>query len=127
MIIEKSKNDRLFVPLSSEPYSWFQSGLKKWELRKYGRQYTEKHVYLGRRVELRRGYSDKTKVLWGVIEVVECANNLELFFGKVAFHEVIPVASNLQDAISQVALILRIHPNENLKLIGFKMKIVDIA
>ena len=117
--------DRLFVPLSSQPYLWFKSGRKKWELRKYGRQYTDKYVYVGRLVELRRGYSDGKQALWGIIEQIEYAQDLSDFFNKVDFSEVIPVALSLEDAISQTALLLRIHPREPQRMIGFKVKISE--
>jgi hypothetical protein len=125
--VPKESNGRLFVPLSTQPYIWFEMGLKKWELRKYGRQYTEKHVYPGRRVELRRGYSDKTRALWGVVEMVEYADDLQSFFNKVAFNEVIPFASSIEEAISQVELILSIQPEERRRMIGFKIRIPIMA
>src|SRR5258708_2524794 len=73
------KSDRLFVPLADQPFAWFRSGHKKWELRRFGRQYTLKHVRVGRRVELRRGYRGPD-VLWGeILDVVE-ANGVDDFF-----------------------------------------------
>jgi len=94
-------------------------------LRKYGRQYTDKHVYVDRPVEFRRGYSDRTHTLWGIIEQVEHAESLEIFFEKVPFGEVIPVALNLEDAISQAEKILNIQDNKHQPLIGFKVKFAE--
>lgn len=121
-MVEKN-NKRLFVPLSNGPYSWFQSGMKKWELRKYGRQYTEKHVYVGRAVELRRGYSNPMDALWGEIEMVEFSNNLISFFDVIDFALVIPTATSKQEALSLAASILNIQVDQPRKLIGFKVKI----
>jgi len=90
--------DRLFVPLAEEPFNWFCSGQKKWELRRFGRQYTLKHVRVGRRVELRRGYRGPD-ALWGKILDVVQANSMDEFFNRVPFEEVIPVATSREHAI----------------------------
>ena len=47
---------RVFIPLSTAPYNWFESGIKMWELRRYGRQYTERNIEKNKIVELRCGY-----------------------------------------------------------------------
>src|SRR5262245_24971523 len=91
------KTDRLFVPLAKQPFAWFRSGQKKWELRRFGRQYTRKHVRVGRLVELRRGYKGPD-ALWGeILDVVE-ANSVDDFYNKVHFKEVIPVANSREHA-----------------------------
>jgi ASC-1-like (ASCH) protein len=110
------KQDRLFVPLADEPFNWFVSGQKKWELRRLGRQYTPKHVRVGRRVELRRGYRGPD-ALWGeILNVVE-AQSIEDFFNKVPFEEVIPIASSRDDAIKIAINILR--ADSHTPLLGF--------
>jgi ASC-1-like (ASCH) protein len=119
---ETSSRKRLFVPLSTEPFLWFQSGKKRWELRKYGRQYTEQHITLGRTVELRKGYSRKEDSIWGIVSSVERAHGLEEFFRNVPYKDVIPTATDLDDAISAAARILGIHPKEE-DVIGFKVEI----
>ena len=91
------KPDRLFVPLATAPFSWFESGLKTWELRRYGRQYTKKHVVLGRRVELRKGYSGDS--LWGEIDAINQAETIEEIFKKVPYSFVVPIARDLSDAV----------------------------
>jgi hypothetical protein len=125
--MSKEKNsNRLFVPLASQPYDWFASGLKHWEIRKYGRQYTEKHVYIGKPVELRRGYSNKINALWGVIERVEYTDNIRSFFDKVPYADAIPTAFTLEEAILfLVESILRIQPDQPQKIIGFKIRFSD--
>lgn len=101
------KPDRLFVPLADRPFSWFRSGEKKWELRRLGRQYTLKHVRIGRLVELRRGYKGPD-ALWGeILNVIE-ASNIENFFNEVDFKDVIPVADSREHAIQIATDILKV-------------------
>jgi GNAT superfamily N-acetyltransferase len=115
--------DRLFVPLASQPFAWFESGKKLWELRKYGAQYTEKHVYDGRRVELRRGYSDRTRNHWGTIREVVLTIGLAEMFTKVPYNQVIPTAKSEKEAIEQAAHILRIEIDQPRPLIAFRVEI----
>src|SRR4051794_11776678 len=96
---EQNLSDRLFVPLSTDPFRWFESGFKQWELRRYGRQYTERNIVPGRAVELRRGYQVGTGSLWGTITEVVYAGTLEEFFDKVPFAEVVPVCQTRAEAV----------------------------
>jgi ASCH domain len=121
---EKAKPDRLFVPLANAPFCWFASGQKRWELRRLGRQYTRKHLIPGRRVELRRGYSDKTAALWGRIAEVLEAENLSRFFDVVDFRDVIPEAASRAEAVSTAAQILR---HDNVRVIGFRIEADPVA
>lgn len=111
--------DRLFVPLAEEPFNWFCSGEKKWELRRFGRQYTPKHVRKGRRVELRRGYRGP-EALWGEILDVIQANGMDDFFNQVPFEEVIPVATSREQAIKIATDILRV--DLKTPLLGFAVR-----
>jgi hypothetical protein len=104
------------VPLADQPFAWFRSGKKKWELRRLGRQYTQRHVRVGRRVELRRGYRGPD-VLWGEILAVIEANGIEDFFEKVDFKDVVPVADSREDAVRIATEILRI--DSTTPLLGF--------
>lgn len=56
--------DRLFVPLTAEAFGWWRSGKKRWDVRRHAPRWAW-CVWLGRRVELRRGYSEPS--LWGSI------------------------------------------------------------
>jgi ASC-1-like (ASCH) protein len=94
------------VPLATEPFRWFESGKKKWELRKYGKQYTEKNIFSGREVELRRGYNT-TDSLWGRLGEVLVVDSLEDLFLKVDFEKIIPVAASHEEAIKRCLEILR--------------------
>ncbi len=91
------KADRVFVPLSTDPYRWFESGEKKWELRGVGGAFTEKHLRVGRRVELRRGYSTPDS-LWGTIAEVKTAKTVEQLYDQVPFQVVVPVAGSQAEA-----------------------------
>ena len=113
--------DRLFVPLATAPFEWFQSGRKRWELRRYGRQYTEKYVLPGRPVELRRGYSDATNALWGKVVRTVKAGSLQQLFHEVPFNLVIPTAHTEAEAISISASFLRIAEYEPVNLLAFEI------
>ena len=67
--------DRLFVPLSSEPWYAFESGEKQAEFRGVNNQFNQETVYEGRTVELRRGYSTNDS-LWGTVTGVAVGNHL---------------------------------------------------
>jgi hypothetical protein len=112
---------RLFVPLSSEPFNWFKSEKKRWELRRYGNKYTEKNIIPGRKVELRRGYSDPNQAIWGIIGRVIISNNLDEFFGIVNFSDVIPIVNSRIEAINLSMHILKIPLSESHKVIGFEV------
>lgn len=112
---------RLFVPLAKDPYDWFLSGAKQWELRKHRGQYTEKNVIIDRDVELRLGYRDSKTSMYGTITRIVCADSLEAFFRQVPYGVVIPIASSRQDAIDISARILSVTPDAKVSLIGFKI------
>lgn len=113
-------SDRLFVPLAGEPFTWFQRGQKRWELRRYGRQFTERHVITGRSVELRHGYRS-TASLWGSIVQVTIADNVKRFFELVPFREVIPVADSVEEAIAIANRILG--TDGPAPVLGFKVEL----
>jgi len=126
MLLFEMANDpreRLFVPLSTEPFVWFKEGRKKWELRKYGRQYTEKHVHPGRPVELRCGYGARNNALWGTIVAVKKTRGLKEFFSLVPFASVIPKARTQPEAERIVREILRLSSDDSETLIGFEVEL----
>lgn len=57
--------DRLFVPLNTEPFRWYEAGEKDVELRGVNANFNFDTVQPGRRAELRHGYSGDS--LWGEI------------------------------------------------------------
>lgn len=95
--------DRLFVPLNTEPFEDFKYNGKTFELRSYGRQYTEKHVYTGRKVEVRKGYSGES--LWGTIGKVE-TGTLEEILTKISYKKITPKAQTSEEAKKAIKEIL---------------------
>jgi ASCH domain len=118
------KADRVFVPLATQPYRWFASGRKQWELRRLGRQYTPKHLKLGRRVELRCGYADKNSALWGTLAETREAGSIAQFFDLVDFREVIPEANSREDAVHTAAQILG---TGDVPVIGFRVDVDPVS
>jgi hypothetical protein len=112
-------NDRLFVPISREPFHWFDSGEKLWELRRYGRQYTEKYIRTGRKVELRRGYKSE-HALWGRVGKIVISDTLAGIFTTIPYKQIIPTAYSLENAI-EIALQF-VGPTSTL-LIAFEVKL----
>jgi len=92
------KENRLFVNLTTAPFLEFDEGSKKYEVRAYGKKFTEKTVYTGRTVELRNAWNRGS--LWGSIgEVV--VGNLESIFDSLDFKLVEPKAGNVESAINE--------------------------
>lgn len=113
--------DRLFVPLAAEPFGWFESGKKQWELRRLGRQYTLDHVRTGRPVELRRGYSDPAKALWGHVVDVRSAPSIAAFFDEVPWREVLPESGDRAEAIAAARRILGVDEGDAVPVLGFRI------
>jgi|SRR5580658_3144741 hypothetical protein len=115
-------NRRLFVPLANEPFRWFAGGQKHWELRRYGRQYTERHVRVGRQVELRRGYNSEDS-LWGVVTETLPASSIREFFSKVNYKTVVPSARSEAEAIEIVNQILGMSDDSQTAVFAFRIEI----
>ncbi len=116
------KERRVFVPLAKEPFRWFAEGHKKWELRRYGRQYTERHVKAGRHVELRHGYSSN-RSLWGVITDTVKAKSIRDFFARVDYGVVIPTAKSREEATQIAERILNIPENAEVPVFAFRVEL----
>ena len=95
---------RLFIPLTSEAFYWFRDNGKAFELRTYGRIWTEKNVYTGRETELRRGYSTQDKIHGKVGRVI--TGSISQIFKELDFKKIIPVADSEEDAIERADNIL---------------------
>ena len=63
----------LFIPLKTEYFEAFERGDKDTEYRKYGGQWTEKHVYPGRKVVLSKGYGKQARLTGTVVEATRGA------------------------------------------------------
>lgn len=116
------KINRLFVPLSRDPYNWLNNGSKKWELRRYGRQYTHKNIRVGRLVEFRFGYSDPSKAIWAIITDVNIYESLVNLYDKIPYKDILPEAISQVDAITYSKEILNLekYPHTE-KFIAFQV------
>ena len=95
----------MFVPLNSEPWYWFRDGKKTWELRRAKGQFAVDRVKVGRRIELRRGYSTPDS-LFGFVEDVAIGAEIESIFRLVNYRKIIPTARSLDAAIERAKSIL---------------------
>lgn len=86
--------DRLFVPLNSEPYHYFDVRMKEWEARAVKGQYNRDQVRVGREVELRKGYSTDES-LWGVIDERRFYDSIPEMVGDVGHDKILPDNSRL--------------------------------
>ena len=86
---------RLFVPLKAEPFGWFESGAKEWEIRRNAGAFALERLTIGQRVELRRGYTGDS--LWGTISELQEGLAAEIL-GRIPFESIIPTASTAEDA-----------------------------
>lgn len=111
---------RLFVPLAKEPFEWFESGQKHWEVRKAERGFAPQHVQIGRVVELHLGYSTP-EAIWAEITEVVLADTLEELYERVPFSEVIPVAASVEEATRITTEILRLNLRQSQPLVAFRV------
>ncbi len=90
----------LFVPLKGIHYDAFANGKKTFELRRYGRQWTEKNIYFGRNVTISYGYGKQCR-LHGFIDGPFVFDNVELAFKKHHWSRILPFAGSLEKALDQ--------------------------
>jgi hypothetical protein len=114
-------DDRLFVPLATDPYRWFESGVKQWEVRRMTGSFSLEHVRLGRLVELRRGYSTPDSI-WGHVAGIVVAESLADLYRKVPYLQVTPLAASLDEALAVASKILGIDPDQATALIAFRVE-----
>lgn len=117
--------DRLFLPLSSEPFSWFLSRKKKWEIRNISSQYNLSTVYTGRRVEARYGYKADKAPLWGTINEVRCFSSLKDLLQEIKLEEMLPNVTKKEEAKRVLAAYINIDTNGLCNLIAFKINLDD--
>lgn len=101
-----SRKTRLFVNLTSESFVDFETRGKAYEVGAYGGGgFTEKNIYEGRPLELRKAYSRGS--LWGKIGKI-FTGSLEDIFDSVGDYKLIePRAESKEDAISENVEILK--------------------
>jgi hypothetical protein len=78
-------------------------------------------VHTGRKVELRRGYSDPARALWGTVADVHEAGSLEAFFRRVHWREVLPEAGSYAQALADACRILGIADAATGRVLGFQI------
>ena len=106
---------RLFVPLSAEPFEWFASRNKQWEVRRNKGAFRADHLIEGRRVELRRGYTGAS--LWGTLTDAILASNAADLFMEISYKVTVPTAPSQSDAIAFVEKLL----GTGAKLVAFRV------
>jgi ASCH domain len=110
---------RLFVPLSAEPFEWFSSRGKQWEVRRNNGAFRADRLTCGRRVELRRGYTGDS--LWGTLTEAVSASNAAELFAHVHYAVTVPTVASRSDAIAFVEGLL----GEDQELVAFRVALDD--
>lgn len=108
---------RLFVPLSREPFEWFSSQGKQWEIRRNKGSFRADRLTPGRRVELRRGYTGDS--LWGTLAETVSASSAAGLFDAICYKTAVPAASSQSEAIAFVDELL----TENDGLVAFRVEL----
>ncbi len=103
--------DRLFIPLTTESFLDFKLYGKQYEIRACQGSFSEKFVFPGRPVELRKGYSGES--LNGVIGEIVKGSHLEQILSLIDYRLAEPRANSVDDAVRQ-----------NKKMLGEKPKYI---
>ena len=116
---------RLFIPLCTDPFNWFESGEKEWELRKKSKQFNPDSIEIGSYVELRRGYVAKNGVSWG--RVIDCKtfSSLKDVFASIPYQRIVR-ADNEEKAVDYVCTLLEIMPDTQVELVAIKIETITI-
>ncbi len=116
---------RLFIPLYSDPFKWFETGEKEWELRKRSKRFNPNNFAIGSYVELRRGYVAKNGVCWGRIVDYKEFSSIRDVFLSIPYQKIIN-ADNLEQATNYVCSILNTSLDSQEDLIAIKIKKITI-
>ena len=116
---------RLFIPLCSDPFNWFLSGEKEWELRKQSGQFNPDRIEIGSYAELRRGYSAKNGICWGKVTDCKSFTSLKDVFSVIPYQKIIK-ASSLTDAKDYTCGLLGISYDSQVDLVAIKIEKIDI-
>ena len=111
----------LFLALCSEPYKWFNDGIKEWELRKLSKTLNPNKVHIGDIAELRRGYVAKNGILWGKVTECKVFSSLKEVFSIVPYDKIIK-AETLSDAIHFVSNLMHISYESQIDLMAIKIE-----
>lgn len=115
---------RLFIPLCSDPFNWFESGEKEWELRKKSKQFNSDNIEIGSYVELRRGYVAQNGVSWGIVTDCKTFSSLKDVFSSISYHKIVR-ADNEEQAVDYVCTLLGISPDTLVDLVAIKIEKVS--
>ncbi len=89
---------RLFIPLCTEPFIWFETGKKEWELRKCSHVFNPDNIYIGETVELRRGYIAKNGVIWGKVTDCKTFTSLKEVFSDIPYNRIVVAEDEMKAA-----------------------------
>lgn len=98
-------SDRLFVPLNTEPFEWFRDDDKTWEVRSVDHNFNRQTVYIGRPVELRKGYATDESI-WGTIANVRTNRRLTPLVRQIGYENISPVVNNEYEAVARLNKLL---------------------
>jgi hypothetical protein len=113
--------DRLFVPLTAFCFEQFSCG-KIVEVRRRRGQWLPKHVRVGRRVELRRGYSGPAR--WATVTAVFEARNINDLLVQVPYRKIFPYATTWSEAERMACHEFSVLSHkEGLPLVAFELKL----
>ena len=90
-----NKMSRLFLPLTSEAFGWYNLS-KDVEVRKLKGRFKSKLIHKYKFAELRKGYSGASK--YATITRMIIYNSSQELFDDVTYNRVIPVAKSRKDA-----------------------------
>lgn len=119
----RHKQNRLFVPLNKNAYQWFLKHNKTWEVRNCKGAFTENNVYIGKSVELRRGYADKQSSLWGKVVDIRRFFSVQQLFSKIDYKLIIPIVNSKTAAIEYSKRFLKIEEDGKADIIAIKIKL----
>jgi|SRR3989338_6354171 len=108
--------DYLHVVLAYKPFDEFEGGRKTFEIRKCRGNFSENKVYEGRRVQLRRGYT-QTTISGRIGRVV--TGNLEEIFEQVNHKLIVPISLSPEHSKAIISTYLKIENGE--KYIAFEV------
>ena len=116
---------RLFIPLCSDPFTWFETGEKEWELRKQSKRFNPENIEIGSYVELRRGYVAKNGVSWGRVTDCKTFSSFKDVFSSIPYHKIVR-ADNEEQAVDYICSLLDLSPDTQVDLVAIKIERVSI-
>ncbi len=116
---------RLFIPLCTEPFNWFVSGEKEWELRRRSSKYNKDQIIIGDTVELRRGYVARNGVCWGKVTDCREYSSLKEVFSEIPYQKIIR-AGSLAEATDYVTNLMGLSYDGRADLIAIRIERIEM-